>query len=253
MWAWSQPPMGTAVGCQQPRAPIPGVGSAASSGRLQTARLRGNSPRFRGEEPVNETLHRLIGSSVVVGPASVSHRHERPLSEGRQPTERDIEAAAVGEPATSQGGIWIRIASFRSSRRTRASARSLLPVWPGAPCACWPTRRCCQVGTPPPGAIGPNFRGTHGCCRTVLGAQPQAKTPGASGACPLGGAWPPTVYNAAETLPSSGRLTGPQECEAAHHAWWRRAKKPQRRTTRSARCVACRPPPGTPREPVWCR
>ena len=70
--------MGTAVGCQQPRAPIPGVGSAASCGRLQTARLRGNSPRFRGEEPVNETLRRLIGSSVVVGPASVSRRHERP-------------------------------------------------------------------------------------------------------------------------------------------------------------------------------
>jgi hypothetical protein len=47
----------------------------------------------------------------VVGPASVSRRHERPSRNGRQPTEREVEAAAVGGPATSQGGIWIHIAS----------------------------------------------------------------------------------------------------------------------------------------------
>jgi hypothetical protein len=47
----------------------------------------------------------------VVGPASVSRRHEGPSRNGRQPTEREVEAAAVGGPATSQGRIWIRIAS----------------------------------------------------------------------------------------------------------------------------------------------
>jgi hypothetical protein len=35
----------------------------------------------------------------------------RVLLDGRQPTEREAEAAAVGGPATSQGGVWIRIAS----------------------------------------------------------------------------------------------------------------------------------------------
>jgi hypothetical protein len=40
------------------------------------------------------------------------------VSENRQPTERDIEAAAGGGPATSQGGIWIRIASSRSHRQS---------------------------------------------------------------------------------------------------------------------------------------
>jgi hypothetical protein len=33
------------------------------------------------------------------------------VSDGRQPTEREIQAAAVGGPAASQGGVWIRIAS----------------------------------------------------------------------------------------------------------------------------------------------
>ncbi len=33
------------------------------------------------------------------------------VSDSRQPTEREVEAAAVGGPATSQGGVWIRIAS----------------------------------------------------------------------------------------------------------------------------------------------
>jgi hypothetical protein len=58
--------MGTAVGCQQPRAPIPG---AEVSRQLTT---------FSWRRARNETLRRLIGSSVVVGPASVSRRHERP-------------------------------------------------------------------------------------------------------------------------------------------------------------------------------
>ena len=36
------------------------------------------------------------------------------MLDGRQPTEREA-AAAVGGPATSQDGVWIRLASFRSS------------------------------------------------------------------------------------------------------------------------------------------
>jgi hypothetical protein len=140
------------------------------------SRRRGCAAGGRSRCSRSTTLRRLIGSSVVVGLASVSRRHEGPSRNGRQPTEREVEAAAVGGPATSQGGVWIRIASSRSSRRTPASALSLLPVWPGAPCGCWPTRRCCQVGTAPVGAIGPNFRRTLGRCRRRLESTSQAKS-----------------------------------------------------------------------------
>jgi len=40
------------------------------------------------------------------------------ILDGRQPTEREVEAAAMGGPATKQGGVSIRIASSRSNRRT---------------------------------------------------------------------------------------------------------------------------------------
>jgi hypothetical protein len=54
--------------------------------------------------------HGRAGERVAPPPASVSDR--------RQPTEREVEAAAIGGSATRQGGVWIRIASSRSNRRT---------------------------------------------------------------------------------------------------------------------------------------
>lgn len=66
--------------------------------------------RRAGVEPVNDiapSADRIVcrgraGEGVAPPRASVS--------DGRQPTERE-EAAAGGGPATSQGGVWIRIAS----------------------------------------------------------------------------------------------------------------------------------------------
>jgi hypothetical protein len=59
-----------------------------------------------------------------------------------------------------------------------------LPVWPGAPCVCWPTRRCCQVGRAPGEAIRPNFHGTLGRCRRRLESGHPSEDPGASrGSC----------------------------------------------------------------------
>jgi hypothetical protein len=215
--------MGTAVGCQQPRAPIPGVGSAASCGRLQTARLRGNSPRFRGEEPVNETLRRLIGSPVVVGPTSMSRRHERPSRMAvsrRSGTSRPPRWAARLQARVGSGS-----ASPPSGRADEPGPAHgpfcqfglarLVPAGRRADAARLERRR--------EGPLGPTSAGPTAATAPCWGARHQAKTPGASGARALGGAWPPTVYTAPETLPSGGRLTGPQDCEAAHHAWWRRA------------------------------
>jgi hypothetical protein len=144
--------------------------------RFQARRCRGNSPRFRGEEPVNETLRRLIGSSVVVGPASVSRRHERP---SRMAVSR---RSGTSRPPRWAARLQARVGSASASpppvEPTNPGQRTVPSAsWPGAPCACWPTRRCCQVGTPPGGAIGPNFRGTHGCCRTVLGSATPSEDP----------------------------------------------------------------------------
>jgi hypothetical protein len=145
------------------------------------------------------------------------------VSDGRQPTERDIEAAAVGGPATSQDGVWIRIASSGRADQPgpahgpfcQFGLARLVPAGRRADAARLERRR--------EGPLGPTSAGPTAAAAPYWGAQPQAKTSGASGACPLGGAWPPTVYTAPETLPSGGRLTGPQDCEAAHHAWWHRA------------------------------
>jgi hypothetical protein len=114
----------------------------------------------------------------------------------------------VGGPATSQGGVWIRIASSVEPTNL-ASALSLLPVWPGVPCVCWPTRRCCQVGPPPGGAIGPNFGGTLGRRRTVLGSATPSERPVRPGARALGHLATHRLRRCCTAAPG-GRRTGPQ-------------------------------------------
>jgi hypothetical protein len=104
-----------------------------------------------------------------------------------------------------------------------ASARSLVPVWPGGPCGCWPTCRCCQAWPALGGAIGPNFRGTLGRCRT----RRRAATPGEDHWCVQGLVlwWRLATYRlrrSCTALPG-GRLTGPRAREAAPHVWRRRA------------------------------
>jgi hypothetical protein len=80
-----------------------------------------------------------------------------------------------------------------------ASALSLVPVWPGAPCVCWPTCRCCQVGTPPGGAVGLNFGGTLGRCRRRLDSGDPKPSAGASeGSCWW---WRLATYRLGEVVP----------------------------------------------------
>jgi hypothetical protein len=144
------------------------------------------------------------------------------VSDGRQPTERDIEAAAGGGPATSQGGVWIRIASSRSRRRSRPAHGLFLPVWPGGPCVGWPTRRCCQVGTPPVGAIRPDFGGTSAAAAEGWTAATPSEAPDASGgwcylvalgqlpAVPAAGA-PPAAHTTGLPRPGFGLFSIGQE------------------------------------------
>jgi hypothetical protein len=123
-------------------------------------------PALGGLEPINGTLRRLIGSSVVVGLASVSRRHERP---SRMAVSR---RSGTSRPPPRAARLQARVGSGSASPppvepTNLASPLSPVPVWPGGPCVCWPTRRCCQLGTPPGGAIGPNFGGTLGRRRTT--------------------------------------------------------------------------------------
>jgi hypothetical protein len=176
------------------------------------------------------TLRRLIGSSVVVGPATMPCRHERPL-DGRQPTEREVQATATGGPATPQGGRWIRIASSRSNRHPRPSARSA--------CASLAWRALCLLAdaqmlpgwrTPPEGVIGPNFGGTLGRCRSMPGGGRQAMSPVCPGGwCFVWGA-PVEGLDAGEALPSHCHaVRSLQPPLAARRARRGRAPPPRRR------------------------
>jgi hypothetical protein len=143
--------------------------------------------------------------SVVVGPANRSRRHERPSwmvvsrrSGNRPPRWAARLQARVGSGSASPPPV---------APTVLASALSVVPVWPGGPCVCWPTRRCCQVGRPLVGSIGPNFGGTPGRCRTAPGSPTQAKVqhvPG--GSCWW---WRLATYRrrGSRTAPSGSRLT----------------------------------------------
>jgi hypothetical protein len=127
------------------------------------------------------------------------------VSDSRQPTERE-EAAAVGGPATSQGGVWIRIAS---------SGRADVPGQRTVSSASLAWRAVCLLADAPmlPGwqAAGrghwAQLRRDLGRCCTVLGARPQAKVryvPG--GSCWW---WRLATYRlrGTRTALSGGRLT----------------------------------------------
>jgi hypothetical protein len=86
------------------------------------------------------------------------------ISDSRQPTEGDFEAAVIGGPATSQGGISIRIASFRSSRRTWPAHCLLCQFGLARLVSAGRRADAPRLGTPPPGAISPDFHAPIGGC-----------------------------------------------------------------------------------------
>jgi hypothetical protein len=98
------------------------------------------------------------------------------VSDGRQPT------SGTSRPPRWVARLQARVGSGSASpppgRADEPGQRTVsLASLAGGPCVCWPTRRCCQVGTLPGGAIGPNFCGTLGRCRTVLGSATPSEAP----------------------------------------------------------------------------
>jgi hypothetical protein len=147
--------------------------------------------------------------------ASGSRRHEGPswmVVSRRSGKQRPPRGAARLQARVGSGS-----ASPPPGRTdSPASTLSVAPVWPGGPGGCWPTRRCCQVGRSPVGAIGPNFGGTLGRCCTVLRSDTKQR---------------PMVYPRLVVLVALGtyrlrrcctalsgsRGTRPHDCQLAHH------------------------------------
>ena len=83
-----------------------------------------------------------------------------------------------------------------------------------------------QPGHRPPGTSNPIH---HGDVRSCSPAAPHLTTPfhirRSSGSATASATSPTTGCGCCSTAASGGRLTEPQDCEAAPHAWWRRAGK----------------------------
>jgi hypothetical protein len=127
----------------------------------------------------------------VVGPASVSRRHERP---SRMAVSR---RSGKSRPPRSAARLQARVGSGSASPppvepTNLASALSLLPVWPGAPCVCWPTRRCCHAGTPPVGGHSAQLPRDPRPLPHSAGERDTNRKPVRRGLVLLGGAAPPT-------------------------------------------------------------
>src|SRR6266511_2351083 len=178
-------------------------------------------PTLGRVEPVHATLRRLIGSAVVVGPASRSRRHERP---SRIAVSR---RSGKSRPPRWAARLQARVGSGSASPppdepTVLASALSLLPVWPGVPCVCWPTRRCCHLGKPTIGAIGPNFHGTSAAAAEGWRAATPSEKPTRPGL---------VLLLALRQLPAAPLLHcavrwqthRTTSLQGRSHAWWRRA------------------------------
>jgi Arc/MetJ family transcription regulator len=133
-------------------------------------------PTLGGREAVHETLRRLIGSSVVVGPANRSRRHEGPSrmvvsrrsGESRPPRWAARLQARVGSGSASPP---------RFEPTVLASPRSLSQFGLARLVSAGRRARCCHAEGAPVGAIGPNFGGTLDRCRSVPGSATQTQSP----------------------------------------------------------------------------
>jgi hypothetical protein len=166
------------------------------------------------------TLRRLIGSSVVVGPASMSRRHERPCwmavsrwsGESRPPRWAARLQARVGSGSASPPPV---------EPTNLASALSPLPVGLARLVSAGRRAELATPGDRREGPLGPTLAGPPAASAPCW-ERDTRQSAGASGARTVGGAATYRLRRCCTAL-SGGRLSGPQDCEAAPHAWRRRA------------------------------
>jgi hypothetical protein len=102
------------------------------------------------------------------------------VSDGRQPTEREVEAAVVGGLPTSQGRVWIRIAS--SGRADEPGQRTVSSCQFGLAGLVSAGRRAdaARLGGLRQGPLGPTSAGPSAAAAQAWRRQPQVETTGAS-------------------------------------------------------------------------
>jgi hypothetical protein len=158
------------------------------------------------------------------------------VSDSRQPTEREVEAAAIGGLATWSGGVSIRIPSSRSNRRTWP-AHSLPASLAWRALCLLADAPMLEGGTPPgrgqwaqllwdPRPLPQKARERRPRAKPLVRLEARLLWHLAPAGCCCG------------TALSGGALTGPQACEAAPHAWWRRAPNRRSEDTSGSDCAA---------------
>ena len=167
------------------------------------------------------TLRRLIGSSVVVGPASGSRRHEGPSrmavsrrsGQSRPPRwaarlQARVRSGSASPPpgrADEPGPAHCLFASLAWRAVCLLADAPMLPAWEASGRGHWAQLR----------------RDPRPLLHRAGSATPKPRS-GTSGRLVLVvGAWPPTGC-AAPALPCQEADSRTQDCEAAHHVSWRR-------------------------------
>ena len=161
------------------------------------------------------TLRRLIGSSVVVAPPRGPSRMAVSRRSGKRPPRWAARLQArVGSGSASpplgradvSGQRTVSCASLAWRAVCLLADAPMLPGWNAAG-----RGHSAQLG-----------RDLGRCC-TVPGSATPAKVQYVPAARAGGSAWPPTGC-AAPTLPCQVADSRTQDCEAAHHVSWRRAR-----------------------------
>ena len=173
-------------------------------------------PRVR-----TRTLRRLIGSPVVVRPARMSRRHERPswMVVSRRSGKRPPRWAARLQAKVGSGS-----ASPPLGRADEPGPAHGLLCQFGLAGLVSAGRRAdaARLGGLREGPLGLTSAGPSAAAAQRWGARPQAKVRYVPAARAGGSAWPPTGC-AAPALPCQVADSRTQDCEAAHHVSWRRA------------------------------
>jgi hypothetical protein len=217
------------------------AGQRTAAGRLRRGRHGGRQGRAGPPVTTGRTASRSLscpGWLVPSGPGRPRSLPGMPPAAAPMAPPRPSKSSGSGTAFATSPTTACGCCCSAASAGTRTGPRDyLVPVWPGVPGGCWPTRRCCQVGTPPPGAVGPNFGGTLGRCRRRLESATQAKRRSVRGLVRLG-AWPPTGLRCAvrwQTRQTAG-LRGRSP------PWWRPRSCRQGVPGCRCGCLGGRPP-----------
>ena len=209
-------------------------------------------PTLGGIAPVNETLRRLIGSSVVVGPASRSRRHERPSgmvvsrrSGKRPPRWAARQQARVGSGSASPPPVVPTVL---------ASPRSLSQFGLARLVSAGRRADAARLGGLREGPLGPTIAGPLAAAAEGWRAATQAEIPWCvSGLELLGGVWPPPAVPLVH-CPIRWQTYRTTSLRGRPHAWWRRATFPPlpgRHLSVSHRCSASSPSLGPGGRSSW--